>query len=189
MEPAITCLDRATWLYNFNPQDIVVGSTISFLAQGCWEDAEEGGVVAHRVMAVEDRDGVYYYWPKGDNNPVPDGCWVAETDVTAYIIEIHKNVVPENAELRDAVNSAWAAHGAAWAAHEAAWAAHDAIYIRDCGATRCTLSSHAVFEEAVAAYDLAMEASIALQAAYDLWQCWIGVVRDSEYPGHIPRRC
>ena len=30
MEPKITCLDSATWLSNFSPQDVVIGTVISF---------------------------------------------------------------------------------------------------------------------------------------------------------------
>ena len=102
MEPAITCLDEATWLTDFRPEDIVVGTTIAF-SPACNGDRRG---VAHRVIDIEVRNGTYYYWPKGDNNRLPDGCWVPETNVDRYIIEIHRDVRPENAELRQKVNSA-----------------------------------------------------------------------------------
>lgn len=102
MEPAITCLDEATWLTDFRPEDIVVGTTIAF-SPACNGDRRG---VAHRVIDIEVQNGTYYYWPKGDNNRVPDGCWVPETNVDRYIIEIHRDVRPENAELRQKVNSA-----------------------------------------------------------------------------------
>ena len=117
MEPAITCLDEATWVADFQPEAIVVGATISF-APDCWG----GDGAAHRVVDVKVEDGVYYYWPKGDNNSEADGCWVPHTDVLAYITEIHRGVRPENAELRQHVNSAKAAFDEALAAVEAAWA-------------------------------------------------------------------
>ena len=102
MEPVITCLDEATWLTDFRPEDIVVGTTIAF-SPACWGD-QRG--VAHRVIDIEVRNGTYYYWPKGDNNRAPDGCWVPETNVRRYITQIHRDVRPENAELRQKVNSA-----------------------------------------------------------------------------------
>ncbi len=84
MEPALTCIDAATWLENsFFPEDIVVGAVISYWSEGCgWE---AGGIISHRVMAIEERDGVLHFWPKGDNNPEPDGCWVAES----YVDRLH----------------------------------------------------------------------------------------------------
>ena len=100
MEPSVTCLDSATWLYNFRPQDVVVGATIYF-QPNCREQDEQKPIgAAHRVIDVKLENGTYYYWPQGDGNPEPDGCWVPHTDVERYIIALHKNTVPENAELR-----------------------------------------------------------------------------------------
>ena len=51
MEPKLTCLDEATWLGNFHPSDIVVGTTISFKpTEECNLESER---VAHRVDGSE----------------------------------------------------------------------------------------------------------------------------------------
>ena len=60
MEPRITYLDSATWLENFNPEDIVVGAVISFTPTAACE--LDSGPVAHRVMSIspnppKDTDG------------------------------------------------------------------------------------------------------------------------------------
>ena len=105
MEPVITCLDEARWLDDFKPEDITVGSTISF-DPDCWESIADGSSTAHRVLKIRIVNGVHQFWPKGDNNEEPDGCWVPETNVNGYIIAIYKNVRPERAPLRNAVNKA-----------------------------------------------------------------------------------
>ena len=133
MEPVVTCLDEATWLQDFRPEDIVVGATISF-HPACWDDGEGRGT-AHRVAAVEVRGGVHYYWPKGDNNLEADGCWIPEQNVQGYIVEIHRNVRPENAELREQVN-------AAIDAYKEAVTAYLELYDRHCERDRrCTVAS------------------------------------------------
>ena len=173
MEPVVTCLDEATWLEDFRPEDITVGATISF-HPGCF-DAGEGRGTAHRVEAVEVRDGVHYYWPKGDNNLEADGCWVPEQNVRGYIVEMHRNVRPENAELREHVNEAidgW----------KDAVAAYFALYDRYCErGQRCTVPS-SIFVRLKA-----------LERAWDTAQdhlvCWQNSAKASQYPGHIPWRC
>ena len=108
MEPRITCLDSATWLYNFNPEDIVVGTVISFTPTA--ECNLTSSRVAHRVMSVTgDASGNYYYWPRGDANSQDDGCWIPHTNVNGYIIELHRNSNLENSGLRSRVNTAKAA--------------------------------------------------------------------------------
>ena len=112
MEPKITCLDSATYLDNFLPEDIVVGSVIAFRpTSSC--DLESDGVV-HRVMRVKVDNGVHYYWPKGDANLEDDGCWIPEGNVRGYVIELHKNTAPQNRELRDYVNRASEEADEAW---------------------------------------------------------------------------
>ena len=174
MEPKITCMDEATWLYNFKPEDIVVGATISFNPD-CWENKPNDRWTAHRVMDIKVENGVHYYWPKGDSNPEADGCWVPEQHVKGYIIDIHKDVRPANSELRGLVNEAKTAYNEARVAYYA---------LRDQYCTRgaiCTVPSP-IYERLVALGE-------ALDAAWDLYDCWADVARDSEYPGHIPRRC
>ena len=131
MEPKITCLDTATWLDNFAPEDIVVGTVISF--EPVAECELDSDVVAHRVMDIKHEDGGYYFWPKGDANNDSDGCWIPEENVDSYIIDVQKNVEPENASLRNSVNGATARLHEAEAAERAAWTAYDTKSIAYCG--------------------------------------------------------
>ena len=176
MEPTITCLDRATFLTNFRPEDIVVGTTISF-NPNCWEDGASGRRTAHRVADIELRGGIYHYWPKGDASDEPDGCWIPQTSVRGYIIEIHKNAVPENAELRDQVNAARAAFVAAREAYRDLLEGY-------CGSRDpdgCYLDPRP-YAEVDEAYERALEAQ-------EHWRCWYENAGKSEYPGHIPHEC
>ena len=116
MEPKITCLDSATMLQNFRPQDISVGTAISFRPTVACKLT--GSRVLHRVMKVKVERGIYYYWPKGDNNSGPDECWIPESNVYGYIIELHKNTEPQNSQLRNSVNAAKADMDRAWAAYQ-----------------------------------------------------------------------
>ena len=86
MEPKITCLDTATWLVNYAPEDIVVGTIISF--EPIEECALESDSVAHRVMNIKHEDGAFYFWPQGDANDEADGCWIPEENVDSYIIDV-----------------------------------------------------------------------------------------------------
>ena len=104
MEPRITCLDSATRLENFNPEDIVVGAVISFTPTAACE--LDSGPVAHRVMSIRESSGTYLYWPKGDANADADGCWIPHTNVDSYMIELHRNTHAENSGLRNRVNTA-----------------------------------------------------------------------------------
>ena len=108
MEPTITCLDEAVWLEDFRPEDVAVGAVISY-DPDCNEAEANGTGTSHRVMDIKVRNGVYQYWPKGDANDEPDGCWVPHTNVTGYIIKLHRDAAPENAWSRDWVNGAKAA--------------------------------------------------------------------------------
>lgn len=101
MEPAITCLDEGRLLLAFKPEDIVVGAVISF-APYCTGDSS----ASHRVVSVKVEDGIHYYRTQGDANPKPDNCWVPHTDVRGYLISLRKNVVMQNAELRNGFNAA-----------------------------------------------------------------------------------
>ena len=199
MEPVITCLDEATWVADFQPEAIVVGTTISFAPDGWGGDG-----AAHRVTDVKVEGGVYFYWPKGDNNSAADGCWVPHTDVLAYITEIHRGVRPENAELRQHVNGAKAAVDEAWAAAEAAWATleerdagYQALIDRYCGVgvnpSDCALPEPQYSETIAAWRDLEFarwEYSVAVEeyegaAAY--FACWVDTAGSAEWaPGEPP---
>ena len=171
MEPVITCMDEATWLYDFDPADIVVGTTIAF-HPACWKSER---AIAHRVVNIQVRDGVHYFWPQGDAADEPDGCWVPESAVRAYIIEVHKDVRPDNAELREAV----------LAAKETFDEALDAYYaLRDRYCTRgaaCTVPN--------SIYGRLVQLRAEAVRAQSVYRCWIKNAKDSKYPGHIPHDC
>lgn len=180
MEPKLTCLDEATWLDNFYPEDITVGTIISF-NPNCWDIRENRfnlRSTAHRVMKIKVEDGVHYYWPKGDASEDPDGCWVPESHVNAYIIEVHKNVQPQFAELRNSVNHASSLENKAWLELDAAEAEYDAIIERYCGPGvkpgDCTLptSQYNIANRAYRAYDSAYKN---WERYYDYHQCWIHI--------------
>ena len=187
MEPAYGCLDELLHLTDFAIGDITVGTVIGY-NPGC--NGRPRGA-SHRVMDIKVIDGEPHYWPKGDSNLRPDGCWVPHSDVLYYLIDIRRNVFPENTELWEAVNSSREAYYAALDIRDAALEAHDDVYIRHCGSAspRCTLPSRAAFEEAVAAWKVYEEARDAANALYETRRCWHDVARDSKRPGHIPRRC
>ena len=178
MEPKLTCLDTATWMPDFSPEEIVVGTVISFDNRACWSDAV-GGRSAHRVVATHIIDDVHYYWPKGDAHAHADGCWVHHTAVDGYLIELHRNTVTANAELRDNVNAANAAYSSAWEAYL------DAIqaYCGHRNIQRCSVSlSNALGRQAQDLWLRAKEAS-------DFYSCWYNNAAASQYPGHIPYTC
>ena len=178
MEPKLTCLDTATFLTDFDPADIVVGATIIFQSNACWSGEPVGSWTSHRVVDTRYSGGVYYFWPKGDANRSADSCWVPHAAVDSYIIAIHKNTVPENAELRNNVNAAKARRVAAYDAAIAHREAHG-CYDLD---TVCTFYTKA-------SYNKAVRLRLAWEAARDYWRCWYDNALESEYPGHIPHTC
>lgn len=106
MEPKITCLDEAIWLMNFDPEDIIVGSVISFKPNNECDFSSAIGNRSHRVTSVKQESDIYYFKTKGDANEMDDGCWIPQQDVEGYIIDLRKNAVPNNAALRNMVNEA-----------------------------------------------------------------------------------
>ena len=164
MAPTMTCVDEVTVRPVFAPEDIKPGHIIVF-QPGC---PGEGGIirpVVHRVIEVRQDEGGYSYWPKGDAKREADGCWIPAEFVQGYVVEVHRDVRPENTELRDEM--------------AAARAALTAIMDRYCGvgvgADDCELETTAQHDEIVAARDHAL--------------CWHGVAQAAEYDGHIPSRC
>ena len=168
MEPKLTCLDRVSMLLDVRPEDIVVGAVINYGRCG-----NQGGAL-HRVMDIKIEDGVRYFWPKGDANDGPDGCWVHEAHVHSYMVAIEKNVFTENAPLRDAVM-------AAQAAATEAWEAFHALAARYCGDDYPYCPGEHI-DELNAAYAHGIRASEHLR-------CWGMNAVTSEYPGHIPNQC
>ena len=178
MEPKITCLDTATWMRDFSPEEIVVGSVISYPNRACLGD-DTPGRTAHRVLAIQIIEGVHYYWPKGDALAEPDGCWVPYTAVDGYLVALHRNTVPANAMLRDEVNAARAAYDTAWEVYL------DAIEAT-CGHRdhrRCSYSLTTALGRQT--QDLWLQA----KAASDFYSCWLGNAAASQRPGHIPYEC
>ncbi|MCY4623943.1 MAG: hypothetical protein OXC99_02945 [Chloroflexi bacterium] len=161
MEPLLTCLDSATWLSDFTPDDVVVGATITFPGARCWPG--DTGHTAHRVIDVRTINGVREYLPKGDANDDAD-CWIPHSAVRDYIVEIHKNTRPANAELRDGVNTAKENYRQLRVRHGCSRSFSQTCYASGTAYTQ-------------------------LVRAYRAYQCWLSNARESRYPGHIPNPC
>ena len=178
MYPAITCMDEGTWLRNFNPEDIVIGATIVF-DPICWEDWEEQWPrgIAHRVKEIKVEDGIYYFWPRGDNNREDDGCWVPEDNVSRYLTGLVKDVRPENAHLQSQVLDS----RVAWLLAEETYENLLLTYCGHTDASNCSLYGNE--------YDVVIDAYYKMRDAYRLYECWVQSAKDSNYPGHIPNSC
>ena len=174
MEPTLSCLDEATWLRDFYPEDIQVGAIISF-DPGCHEDQPDGVGTAHRVLKVREQDGLYHYWPKGDGAEEPDGCWIPETQVSGYLIEVQRGVHPENAGLRDSVMSAVKTYRDARDAHQTV----REQYCPDSTECQVTKGVHAELDPL---YEVQIQ-------AYDTMVCWLENALRSKDPGDIPHEC
>lgn len=173
MEPKLTCLDSATWLDNFRPEDIVVGTIISF--ETVEECSISGKRIGHRVMDIKHEDGRYYFWPQGDANDEPDGCWIPEENVNSYIIDVQKDVYPGNADLRNEVNSSRSNLKAADAARETAWETYATTFTSWCGfepgtGRTCRVSNYRV-SEINRLYDVYFRAHDAYKRAFEHYQC------------------
>ena len=169
MEPKVTCLDSATWLRNFNPEDIAIGAVISFTPTPECE-LGSGGAVSHRVMDIKEVDGIYYYWPKGDANADADGCWIPDTNVYGYIIELHKDTHPGNNNLRNRMNAARAERDETFAQFKAAEEEYSRGYLEYCGHNpdACSLDSARV-AELDRLYDEYIRLFEIHQTAYEAW--------------------
>ena len=169
MEPKVTCLDSATWLRNFNPEDIAVGAVISFTPTPECE-LGLGGAVSHRVMDIRETEGTYYYWPKGDANADADGCWIPDTNVYGYIIELHKDAHPWNNNLRNRVNAARAERDETFANYKVAEEAYTQQYQQYCGHNpdACSLDPARV-AELDRLYDEYIRLFNLHQTAYEAW--------------------
>ena len=188
MEPTMTCLDEADLVDADDPSEITVGAIIAFEP-----DCQDGPGAAHRVVDVRVEDGQYYFWPQGDANGGPDGCWVPAENVWGYLVALHKNTQPENAPLREYVNAARAEHDGAVAQREAAWADYASLlaqpeYCGDTPIAQCQLPEPQ-YSTSVEAYALVEARTHDAERAYDVWACWLDVAGEAEYPGHIPRHC
>lgn len=197
MEPMLTCLDKVTVLSDFRPDDVVVGATIVY-GYDCLEDeALVSTRIIHRVMDIKFEGGQYHYWPKGDGNREADGCWVPASEVHGYAIEVHRNVNTENAELRDEVNTAYAAYLEALDA----LMVHVETYLNRieaaCGhrvAVDCTKRKAAdlgnVGHWLLAERHRESRPYVVAWRKYEVlekkWDCWHDKAVRSSFPGHIP---
>ena len=82
MNPTITCLDRATELRTFTPDDIEVGTIIVF--------PRGDSAVAHRVVEVTGEGEQEEYTTKGDSASYPDKLQVGYSTVLGIVTIIHK---------------------------------------------------------------------------------------------------
>ena len=168
MEPKITCLDSASWLRNFSPEDIAIGTVILFTAT---PECELGlGTLSHRVMDIKKVQGAHYYWPKGDANADADGCWIPDTNVFGYIIELHKDTHLGNSNLRNRVNAARAERDETFARFKAAEEAYNQQYLEYCGSNpdACSLDQAGV-AELDRLYDEYIRLFEIHQTAYEAW--------------------
>ena len=173
MEPKITCLDSATMLSNFRPQDVTVGTVISFKpTPKC--DVTSGNL-SHRVVKIKVVRGVHYYWPKGDNSDKADNCWIPESNVNGYIIKLHKGTNAQNKGLRSSVN-------AAESAKERAWNTYALKYETYCGfppnsGTICFLPQRQI--------DEINQLADAYLSAFNYYSCWVESAANVSYFGDI----
>ena len=167
MEPKITCLDTVVLLENFLPQDIEVGTVISFIPPP--EEGEEAGdpaPVLHRVADIKREDGIFHFWPKGDAWADPDGYWVPQTSVVGYVIELLPGTRQQNADLREFVNRTREQYVAARGRMVEARDQYDKTAVANCGSV-----------EAVASCQTTEEGFGQVSSAYNQFtQAWNGYV-------------
>ena len=165
MEPKITCQDTVVELSNFRPEDIAVGTVISFYPPTGADGT--ASPLLHRVTDVKVEDGVYYFWTKGDAREEPDGYWVPEGNVRGYVIELRQGTRPLNSELRARVNGAKERHDLARARMLEARDAYDRKVVLHCGSL-----------EAVAQCDTSENNFAEVQRAYEAFdQAWDDYLR------------
>ena len=201
MEPKLTCLDEVTILRNYDPADIVVGSVIVYLGEK--ECVLRGPVqhlfgnryrpctqyqrplIIHRVMEI----GPTSYLTKGDANTIEDG-WTDAEDVVGYLIQVHRNVNPENAPLRAAVMAAKGALDLAENALIIAEAAYEARVNDYCGGNAgCTVYYYDESDPIYVTYQAYEGAFKVYERALNTYECWFKNAVHSQYPGHIPYSC
>ena len=191
MEPKLTCLDEGTLVKPTHPSDIILGATISFASKACWPDDTSNSYTLHRVIDIRVDNGTTYYWPKGDNVPEPDGCWIPFTAVKSYLTALRKNAYPENAKLRNSVNGAQRSYDAALAAYDREFDRYINVRVRyGCSADPdqdCTASGHA-YNQLIAAFDDLDYAWRVVKEAARYYTCWLGVASRSA-PGFIAGFC
>ena len=184
MEPAITCLDRATLLTNPKPSEVIPGAVISFARPStCVLDAD---YVLHRVVRRQHMRGQMHYWTKGDNNPEEDNCWIPHNFVRGMIVAIDQNATPENAFLRDSVNAVVSRLTEARENHEAALQIYDDYCQRWTTASgKCELPQGR-FATGLQMHDTVETARQLVLTLTDYADCWLAVARDDRYYPNYP---
>ncbi len=168
MEPDVTCLDSATYLDNFRPEDIVVGTVIAFRpVPSC---RLSGPSISHRVIKIKVEKGIHYFWTKGDANARADGCWIPESNVGGYITQIHKNTWPQNASLRVHVNRAKAELDEALREYLFKYKQY---CVKD-GHGKCSFSVHQIDELHRLHYRYVL--------SVELYSCWVNSARTARTP-------
>ena len=83
MEPNINVYDVVVDTKVDNPEDIKVGDIITFTSSS---SLTYGVTITHRVIAVDNSNGVYRYRTQGDNNLVPDDTYVEFGNVLGKVL-------------------------------------------------------------------------------------------------------
>lgn len=175
MEPTLTCLDTITLLRHFYPEEIEVGHIISY-GPPCGDSTSNRNTL-HRVIDIRYQLGMYYFRTQGDNAPTPDDCWVPSKNVRGYVLDVHHNVAPENAELRGLVNAANAAFNEAVDDYYSLWDQY------------CARSDESCNNYSYAVYQRLLVLADEWDRAYEHWRCWVDSASAMQYEGHIPWRC
>ncbi|MBM3933941.1 MAG: hypothetical protein FJ319_06525 [SAR202 cluster bacterium] len=176
MEPKITCLDEALWLSNFKAEDITLGAIVSFYPTS--DCSITSGPVAHRVVDIRWLGGAYSFRTRGDAADEDDGCWLPSSSINSYLIDLYKNVRPEYAELRNAVNAARADLDAKEADYLQKLQTYQQKRLQYCGSLTgtCTLSTPR-YNEMQSLYQALEAAYNAYSVAYFNYQALIAVAK------------
>ena len=83
MEPNINVYDVVVDTKVDNPEDIKVGDIITFTSSS---SLTYGVTITHRVIAIDNSNGVYRYRTQGDNNLVPDDTYVEFGNVLGKVL-------------------------------------------------------------------------------------------------------
>ena len=83
MEPNINVYDVVVDTKVDNPEDIKVGDIITFTSSS---SLTYGVTITHRVIAIDNSNGVYRYRTQGDNNLVPDDTYVEFGNILGKVL-------------------------------------------------------------------------------------------------------
>ena len=83
MKPNINVYDVVVDTKVDNPEDIKVGDIITFTSSS---SLTYGVTITHRVIAIDNSNGVYRYRTQGDNNLVPDDTYVEFGNILGKVL-------------------------------------------------------------------------------------------------------